>query len=141
MILIDTNVILEIMKPKPNERVARWVEQIDGNDLYTSAVSEAEIRSGLATMPAGRRRDTLVGVADDIFDNAFRGQIISFDRCAAREYGVVMARRHAAGSPIQTADAMIASIAIAHGLAVATRNVRDFADTGAAVVNPFSETP
>lgn len=141
MILVDTNIISEVMKLTPDARVVRWVERIDGNDLFTTAVSEGEIWSGLMTMSAGRRRQTLVATATDIFDNAFRGQIISFDRFAAREYGDVMARRRAAGRPIQTADAMIAAIAISHGFAVATRNVRDFADTGVTVLNPFDGTP
>ncbi len=141
MILIDTNIISEVMKPTPDARVARWVERIDGNDLFTTVISEGEIWSGLMTLPVGRRRDALIDVANDIFDIAFRGQIISFDRFAARAYRNVMARRRAAGRPIQTADAMIAAIAIAHSFAVATRNVRDFEDTGASAVNPFEDEP
>ena len=140
MILIDTNIISEIMKLNPDARVASWVARIDGSDLFTSAISEAEIRSGLMSMPAGRRRDTLVGVADDIFDNVFRDQIVSFDRLAAYEYGVITAHRRAAGRPIQTSDAMIAAIAMAHGFAVATRNGRDFEDTGVSIINQVDGT-
>lgn len=139
MILLDTNIISELMKADPDSRVLGWFAQIDGNDLFTSTVTEAEVRSGLVAMPEGRRRDALMAEADAMFENVLSDQVLSFDRTAAHHYADVMARRRAVGSPIQAVDAMIAAIAIAHGFAVAPRNVRDFADTGAAVVNPFED--
>ena len=137
MILLDTNVISEMMRPIPAVQVADWYAKVDGNDLYTSTVSEAEIRSGLLAMPAGRKRDDLLNQADRMFETVFRDQIISFDRSAAYEYAIVMATRRAVGRPISLPDAMIAAIALARGFAVATRNVRDFEHTGASIINPF----
>ncbi|MGI9477190.1 MAG: type II toxin-antitoxin system VapC family toxin [Hyphomicrobiaceae bacterium] len=137
MILLDTNVVSELMKPDPNSQVLAWFARIDGNDLFTSTVTEAEVRAGLAVMPEGRRRDALLAEANAMFENVLSEQILSFDRIAAHHCANVMARRRAEGRPVQTADAMIVAIAIAHGFAVATRDVRDFADTGVTVLNPF----
>lgn len=137
MIILDTNVISELMKTAPASQVSDWFARVDGNDLYTSTISEAEIRSGLVAMPRGRRRDELLDYTDVMFETVFRDQVISFDRAAAYEYGIVQAKRRAVGRPVAMADAMIAAIAIAQGFDVATRNVRDFEETGASVVNPF----
>ena len=141
MIVFDTNVISELMKPDPDSRVADWFTRLDGNDLFTTTITEAEIRFGLVAMPQGKRRDALMAEADAMFENVLRDQVLPFDRVAAQLYGHVVIRRRAAGRPIEVADAMIAAVAATHGLAVATRNVRDFADTGVTVLNPFDGTP
>ncbi len=141
MILLDTNIISELMKADPDSQVLGWFAHIDGNDLFTSTVTEAEVRSGLVAMPEGRRREALMTEADAMFENVLSDQVLSFDRTAAHHYANVVIRRRAAGRAIQTVDAMIATmiaaIAIANGFAVATRNVRGFEDTGASIVNPF----
>lgn len=137
MILVDTNVVSELMRPAPAPEVLAWFARQDVAALFLSAVSEAELRAGAAYLPAGRRRDGLVAAIDAMVAEDFAGRVLAFDSAAARSYAAIAASRRAAGRPIAEADCQIAAIAQAHGAAVATRNVSDFLGCGVAVIDPW----
>ncbi len=136
LFIVDTNVASELMRSAPSERVSTWVRGKRGTDLCTSAITIGEIRYGIERLPDGRRKDTLRSAADHIFA-VFTDQILPFDAAAAEQYGVIVSRREALGTPIDGFDAQIAAICTVHGAVLATRNVRDFADTGVEVFDPW----
>jgi predicted nucleic acid-binding protein len=137
MILVDTNVVSELMRPAPAPAVLAWFATQAAADLFLSAVSEAELRAGAACLPAGRRRDALTAAIDAMVAEDFAGRLLAFDSPAARSYALIAAARRAAGQPIAQADCQIAATAHAHGAAVATRNVADFLGCGIAVIDPW----
>lgn len=139
MILLDTNVVSELMRPEPTAAVLDWVDRQDATDLYLSAVSAAELRTGVALLPPGRRRDRLLAALEAMIEHDFSGRLLPFDSPAARSYAGIFAARRAAGRPILEADCQIASIAACRGMAVATRNIADFADCGIAVIDPWRQ--
>lgn len=139
MILLDTNVLSELTKPQPSLRVLTWLRAVPSAEIYTSSITQAEAFLGLKQLPDGKRKNGLTRGTEQLFEGILKDRVLPFDSAAAIYYPEIILLRRAAGRPIQTADAMIAAIAIAHGYAVATRNVRDFADTGASVVNPFED--
>lgn len=138
-ILLDTNVISELMRATPAQRVLDWFAGRDSAALHLSAISEAELRTGARILPAGRRRDLLLAQIDAMVEEDFAGRLLSFDSAAAKAYAEIAAERRAAGRPITEADCQIAAIARALGAAVATRNVRDFEGCGIDVIDPWSE--
>ena len=141
MIIVDTNVVSELMKSK-DQRDARVVTWLDGQTLsavYTTVTTVAEIMAGLAIMPDGRRRTELLRSAQTIFDTAINGRILPFDHAAALVFSDIQAERRAAGRPIADMDALILSIARVHGATLATRNIRDFADSGVDLVDPWTD--
>ena len=137
MIVIDTNVVSELMRARPDPTVLAWFAGHAAETLFLTAISEAELRIGAAILPAGQRRDHLVGAIDAMIDQDFAGRILSFDSPAARSYAEIAAARRAAGKPIMDADCQIAAIARACGADMATRNVRDFEGCGIGVINPW----
>jgi len=137
MILLDTNVISELLRPAPAPSVETWLAAQDGPDVYLSAVSEAELRLGVALLPAGSRRAALAGAIDTILAEDFRARILPFDSAATRAYAAIVAERRSAGRPISQFDAQIAAIARANGATVATRNVRDFETCGIDLIDPW----
>ena len=140
MILLDTNVVSELMRKSPDPGVEAWVASHPVVDLYFSAVGEAELRYGAAVMPMGRRRDTLVTDIESMLGAAFDGRILPFDSGAALAYTEVASARRAIGRPVPIADCQIAAIARSRGMVMATRNVRDFADIGVDVIDPWVGT-
>jgi toxin FitB len=136
MIIVDTNVVSELMRPSPAEVVRDWVEGQSGRDVYTTAITVAEIRYGIARLPAGRRQNTLRATAVEIF-SAFREKILPFDAAAAEQYALVVCDRDKVGLPIEGFDGQIAAICRAHCSGLATRNVADFEHTGITVMNPW----
>lgn len=139
MILLDTNVISELVKAEPASAVLAYVGSLSPETLFTAAICEAEIRYGLARMPPGRKRDDLIGRIDIFFDIGFQDQILPFDRFCAALYGEIRSTREAVGKPIEVEDAMIAATARAYGAeAIATRNLKDFADCGVNIINPWA---
>ena len=140
MILLDTNILSELLRKTPEPRVEAWVAAQDGADIYLSAVTEAELRLGVAVLPAGRRRTKLAEMMNGILQEDFRGRILPFDSPAAAVYADIAADRRAAGRPISQLDCQIAAIACLHGAAVATRNVRDFEGCGIDVIDPWQES-
>jgi predicted nucleic acid-binding protein len=138
MIVLDTNVTSELMKPAPSAAVVSWVQAQRTSELYTTAITVAEIGYGIERLPDGRRKDTLQRAADDIF-SAFAEQVLAFDAASAQHYGRIVSHRDNAGQPIDGFDAQIASICRAHDAVLATRNAKDFDDTEISVVNPWGE--
>ena len=136
MIVLDTNVLSEAMKPTPDTAVARWMERERGRGLFTTAVSEAEIIYGITILPDGRRKSDLAAAAQRIFA-LFAERIFPFDSAAAREFALIVADRRRAGRPIEAFDAQIAAIARSRGMSAATRDIADFADCGVALIDPW----
>jgi toxin FitB len=138
VIILDTNLISELMKIMPNAEVFRWAERWRQDQLFTTAVNQAEVLFGLAAMAAGRKRELLNDAANRMFEQHFRGRILPFDRTSAQRYGDIVVRRRRAGSPIDKFDAQIAAIAACRGMTVATRDVDDFENCGIQVINPWT---
>ncbi len=137
MIVVDTNVLSELMRASPDRSVLRWLRRQRGERLATTAVTVAEIRYGIARLPAGRRRDELTETADGVFAD-FADQILPFDAAAAAEYPIVVTLRERSGTPIDGFDAQIAAVCRARNAAIATRNVKDFRDTGIEIHDPWT---
>jgi predicted nucleic acid-binding protein len=136
---LDTNVVSELARRQPDPRVQAFFHRQAPRTLFTATICEAEIRYGLAQLPAGRRRNELAGRLIAFLATAFGGRILAFDSAAAALYGAIRASRAAAGKPVGIADAMIAATARAYGVDIATRNSGDFVGCGVRVVNPWSE--
>lgn len=141
MLLLDTNVLSELMRPATSPSVAAYLRAQDPETLFTSALCEAEIRYGLARLPEGRRRESLELAFRTFVAEGFGGRVIAFDSACAEAYGALRARREAAGLPVSIPDAMIAATALAYGASVVTRNVSDFDQCGVAVIDPWKADP
>ncbi|MBC7635399.1 MAG: type II toxin-antitoxin system VapC family toxin [Acetobacteraceae bacterium] len=137
MFILDTNVLLELMRDDPDARVLEWAAGQRVDQLFTTAVSQAEVLSGLAIMPEGRRREMLVMAARAMFLDDFAGRVLPFDAVAAEAYAGIFTGRRRVGRPISGADLMIASIASTRGGTVATRDRGGFSGCGVAVVDPW----
>ena len=135
MILVDTNVLSELTKPKPEDRVVAWLE-VNELALAAPTIALAELRYGIARLPRGRRRSSLLQFWQTTRDR-FRGRIFSFDERAAEMYGEVAVVAERAGRRLNVQDGQIAAIALVHGMTVATRNVGHFEATGVEIVNPW----
>ena len=138
MIVLDTNVVSELMRPLPNERVVEWVAWQASPGLYISTVSEAELRYGVQILPAGRRRDRLLAEVEQMLEEDLGGRVLPFGRDAARAYALIAAGRRASGHPISHSDCQIAATAQSLGFSVATRDVDDFTGCGVEVIDPWS---
>jgi predicted nucleic acid-binding protein len=138
MILLDTNVISELMRAEPAPIVLDWFGDHDAGDLFISAVTEAELRTGVAILPEGQRRDRLQLAIDAMIDQDFQSRVLPFDSLAAKAYAAIAAQRRAVGRPIAEADCQIAAIARATDAPIATRNVKDFDGCGVRVINPWN---
>ncbi len=140
MIVLDTNVVSELMRPSPSTRVLVWVRgQVDGG-LYTTAITLAEICYGIERLPDGRRKKLLRTTADEVF-GGFAEQVLAFDARAALRYAAIVSGRDRVGRPIEGFDAQIASICREHQAALASRNGVDFEHTGLEVIDPWHEGP
>jgi len=137
MIILDTNVVSELLRAAPAPTVEAWMAGQDGADTDLTAISEAELRDGLAIRANGKRSRLLAKAADGMLREDFRRRTLPFDSAAADEYARIRAARKAAGRPISPFDCQIAAIARAHGAAMATRNTDDFAGCGVAVIDPW----
>lgn len=138
MVVLDTNVVSELMRPAPDPTVEAWVAGRAAATLFFSAVGEAELLYSVAIMSAGQRRDALASEIEAMLREDFAGRVLPFDSEAARAYAEIAAARRADGRPVSQADVQIASIACSRGMAVATRNVRDFADMGIDIIDPWA---
>lgn len=137
MILLDTNVLSELMKSRPQAGVIAWMNDIETTQLWLSTITIAEIEYGLQVMPDGARRARLRRRFEGFVDSAFSGRVLDFGFRPAVIYGEIMSHRRAVGRPISVADGQIASIALSRGFKLATRNIRDFEDCGLDLINPF----
>ena len=140
MILLDTNVLSEFMRPQPLGSVVAWLDEQPANEVYTSAISRAEIELGLLLMPPGKRQEALSQAARAMFAEDFAGRCLPFDEDAAHQYARIVSVRMRAGQPISVEDAQIAAIALACRMPLATRNTADFKlIDGLEVVNPWND--
>ena len=139
MFVLDTNVVSELMRPVPAPAIESWLTDRPTSSLFITAISEAELRFGVAVMPSGKRRDVLAAGLERMLTTGFADRVLPFDSAAARIYAEMATARRAAGRPISQADCQIAAIARSRGLAVATRNVRDFQDIGLNLVDPWDQ--
>jgi toxin FitB len=136
MFLLDTNVLSAMMRAEPVPEVAAWVSGQPAERLFTACPCQAEILSGIAILPDGRRL-ALEGAARTMFRDDFAGRVLPFDMEAAVAYADIFAALRRAGRPVATIDLMIAAIARSRDAAVVTRNSADFEACGIAVVNPW----
>ncbi|MEE3503557.1 type II toxin-antitoxin system VapC family toxin [Acidiphilium acidophilum] len=137
MLILDTNVLSEIMGPRPAPEVAAWMARQPDDLLITTAISQAEILSGLAIMPEGRRRRELESAACGIFTEDFEGRILPFDTDATAAYAEVVAARRRTGRATAPLDLMIAAVAVSHNASVVTRDTKGFEGCGLTLVNPW----
>lgn len=137
MIVLDTNVISEVMRPRPSLQVLEWIAGESLASLFTTAITEAELLYGIALLPHGRRCQSPRSNRHNILAEDFQGRILPFDSPAAREFADIAASRRRSGHPISDADARIAAIARSRGAAVATRHLKDFADCDLVLVDPW----
>jgi toxin FitB len=135
--VLDTNVLSEIMLATPNPAVYRWASQQPNDQLYTTAISMAEIFRGIELLPTGKRRTQLLATAESVFGNLLLGRVLPFDENAARAFALIAVGRRGRGRPISLFDAQIAAITKVREAALATRNVRDFEGCGIPLVNPW----
>lgn len=137
MTILDTNVISELMRPDPDPTVLAWSFRQQKDEMFTTAVSEGEVRYGVSRLPAGARRTELHHAAERIFRGLLRDRILPFDSNAAQRFADIMAERRRAGRATSVADAQIAAITASHDASLATRNTDDFDDCGVPIINPW----
>lgn len=137
MILLDTNVLSEPVRKQPDQRVRAWLDAAAPESVFLCAPVLAEIRAGIERLPSGKNRERLERWCADVKTDVFMDRILSFDQRAAHAYGEIVALRERLGRIIKPIDAMIAAIARANGMALATRDAAEFAGLGLDVVNPF----
>lgn len=139
MILLDTNVVSEPLKPRPDPAVVQWLNTQAPEDLYLPAIVAAELYYGWSILPDGRRKRVSGDLVDRVV-NQFEGRVVPFDLSAAVQYGRLMATARSAGAGLPVLDGQIAAIARARGAALATRNVKHFEQTGIPLLNPWEGT-
>ena len=137
MIVLDTNVVSELMKESPYSRVTEWLSSRDGREVYTTAITRAEIEHGIARLPEGRRKAGLEQAATRLFLDVFERRVLGFYGKAATWYGWIMAQRERLGRPLSVLDAQIAAICKAAATSLATRNTSDFERLGLTLSNPW----
>ena len=139
MIILDTNVLSEALKPAPSGIVLRWLATQATSAVFTTTITLAEVLCGVESLTPGKRRTRLLTAVEKMFAEEFDGRILPFDEDAAHRFGGIVASRDRAGRPISQFDAMIAAIARSHRAAVATRNTADFDQCGIQVIDPWTE--
>lgn len=137
MFILDTNVLSAMMGSRAAPEIAAWITGVPENALFTTTISQAEILSGLAIMPRGKRRSALEIAALAIFADDFAGRVLPFDAAAAVAYGEIFAARRNSGRATAPLDLMIAAVAQAHGAGVVTRDTGGFEDCGIPLINPW----
>jgi toxin FitB len=137
MIILDTNVVSEMMRPAPDKQVLRWLDRQSRSSIWTNSVTVFEIRFGLETMPTGKRRSVLMDLFERWLDEVMQQRIASYDEAAARRAAELAAERQRRGRPGELRDTMIAGIVLASHATLATRNVKHFEDIAPSLVNPW----
>lgn len=137
MIVLDTNVLSEPMKPRPERTVVEWIDNQDSAKLFTTSTVVAELAYGISRLPVGQRQERLAEALDRVVTAEFLAGVLDFDLMSAIEYGALVAAVEGAGGSISLADAQIAAVCRVHGATLATRNVKDFNGLGIDLVNPW----
>ena len=140
MIILDTNVLAELMRPRPSASVLAWVAEQPEAELFTTSITEAEIFYGIELLPKGKRREHLTTAAEAMFTEDFSGRVYGFDSAAARAFSKIASVRRTSGRPVSQSDAQIAAIAKTRRAKVATRDVKGFEQCGVEVVDPWIES-
>lgn len=140
MIVLDTNVISELIRGEPDEGVLRWLDSCDASAVATTAITAAELLYGVARLPPGRRKKQLSEAVRGLVEEDLDGRVEPFDPTAASHYAVLVSDRETAGRPIGVADAQVAAICRKLGATLATRNIKDFEDTGIELFDPWDLT-
>jgi hypothetical protein len=138
MIVLDTNVLSEILRPAPEPKVMAWLDKQSRASLFTTAVTRGEMFYGVRVLPAGQRRQSLWDAMVAIFNEDFAGQVLNFDSDAADAYAEIAASRKSNGKPTSQFDAMIVATARSRGAGLATRNGKDFVDCGVDIIDPWT---
>jgi toxin FitB len=138
MIVLDTNVVSEPLKPRPDAAVLHWLDRQAPATLYLTTISQAELLAGVLALPAGKRRTELQSVLKNELVTLFADRILVFEGRSAAAYAHVVNAANLAGNPIHFADAAIAAIASEHNFMLATRNARDFKGTSVKLLDPWS---
>jgi len=138
MIVLDTNVVSEALRPVPEASVLDWLANQPRASLFTTTVTRGEVLYGIRLLFDGKRRGGLWDAAQKIFSEDFAGQVLSFDSDAADLYAEIAASRRMTGNPICQFDAMIVAMARSRGATLATRNVKDFEDCGVDIIDPWT---
>lgn len=134
MIVVDTNVVSELMRPQCAQAVSAWADAQPAETLYLSSINAAELWAGVALLPEGARKRALESSLEDVLNRLFAGRRLPFDDAAARSYAEIVRRTQAAGTPVPLADGLIAAVALARGFAVATRDAAPFRAAGVTVM-------
>jgi toxin FitB len=137
VIVLDTNVLSEIMRAKPDPMVLAWLDAQAPEDLWLNSVVAAELLFGVARLPEGARKQRLAQAVSAMLEQDFAGQILSFDLGAASVYAVMLAERERIGQSMAMADAQIAAICLSRDAVLATRNSKHFEGLGLALINPW----
>jgi len=137
MIILDTNVVSELMRPKPSDVVMSWIDAQWPTPLYITATTAAELLLGAANLPSGRRKRTVEERVVATIDVDFARRVLPYDRNAATHFADIASRRRRVGRPIDDADAQIAAVCRARSATLATRNGKDFEGTGVELINPW----
>ncbi len=138
MTILDTNVLSEVVKPRPEPKVLDWLGAQNYREVFVTALTVAEMFHGLNRMPAGKRQSELFAAVDAMFQHEFAGRILPFDEAAAMSYADLMAGLERAGRKVGSFDAQIAAVARVHTATVATRNIKDFEHSGVSLVDPWA---
>jgi toxin FitB len=138
VIVLDTNVVSEALRPTPSKKVLEWLRAEPSVGLFITAITEAELLYGLALLQDGGRQRDLEAAILPILSEDFAGRILPFDSAAAREFGDIAANRRRIGRPISEPDARIAAIARSRGAALATRNIGGFTGCGVGLIDPWA---
>ena len=138
MIIIDTNVLSEVLRPEPDVRVSTWLARQPSRQMYTTAISRAEINFGILAMPDGSRKARLSEAAQAMFDVYFSGRLLPFDETAADEFASLSAGLKRVGRPMGIFDGMIASIVRSRGARLVTRNTKDFGECEIELIDPWN---
>lgn len=136
--LVDTNVLSETLKPRPNPRVTTWFAEQNPEDLFLSSISLGELVRGAYRMKEKSKRERLARWVEDDLIAQFQGRILPFDQDAAVFWGKIMGDSDKAGRPKSMADVQIAAVARRYGLTLVTRSTKDFQDMGVMLVNPWT---
>lgn len=137
MIVLDTNVLSELTRQAPEACVLAWLDSLAVSDVVTTAVTAAELLYGVTRLPDGQRKTSLTAAVHALINDDFHGRVEPFDALAAAQYTLVVSGREKVGRPISAADAQIAAICRTRQATLATRNIKDFEDTGIDLVNPW----
>ena len=138
MIIVDTNILWEFMREHPDRHVFAWLDRQNPSEVFTTAITKAEVYYGIEIKVRGKKRASLEAFAERLFGGTFKGKILSFDSNAAMYFARMSASLKSRGKKMNEFDAQIAAIARMHRAALATRNLRDFEGCGVELINPWA---